>query len=311
MKRYEALAGYELAGCAIRRWNIIAFWGQQWDNPDPLDVRPTRVFFYYPDEPAEAQWAHRDPGRTRGFRGCATAIPDERWVFVADDGEVYVVGGGVDAFESPITGKPFSFFSNVKRVDPGRAIAVGPRRKVFVRQAPNNWLQLAEGLFPEGEQNLDTAGFSDIDAFSPTDMYACGGRGDLWHFDGNVWIQIDVPTNDNLRRLCCASNGIVYVLTGRGQLLTGRNQIWSVISQDLTNQPLESIVDFRGRVVISTQAELFEMADNTFQPAALGNVPPMRSRSFLAVGDGILLVAGSSDACSFDGTTWSVIIPSA
>ena len=46
-------------------------------------------------------------------------------------------------------------------------------------------------------------------------------------------------------------------------------------------------------------------------PASLGDIPPMRSRSFLAVGDGILVVAGSRDACSYDGTMWSVIIPTA
>lgn len=311
MERYEHLEGYELSGCAVRRRNIISFWGQKWDNPDPLDVRPTRVFFFYPDKPEERRWGFREPGDTRGFRGCGVTVPEERWVFVADDGEVYVVGGGVDAFEEPITSKPFSFFSNVKRVPPGRAVAVGPRRKAFVREGPDVWRQLAAGLFPQGDQtNLDSAGFSDVDGFSESDIYACGGRGDLWHFDGNVWTQVDLPTNDNLWRLCCARDGRVYVITGRRAILAGRDQSWTVVTQDLTDEHLESIVDYEGKVIISTQSALFEMAGDVFQPASLGDIPPMRSRSFLAVGDGILVVAGSRDACSFDGTTWSVIIPS-
>ncbi len=310
MGRYEALAGYQLVGCAVRRWNIISFWGQQWENVDPLDIRPTRVYFYYPDEPEGSQWAHRDVGETRGFRGCATTLPVERWVFVADDGEVYVVGGGIDAFEDPIVSKTYTFFSNVKRVSPGRAIAVGPRRKVFVRQGPDDWRQLTQGLFPQGDQTShENSGFSDIDGFSESDMYACGGRGDLWHFDGTMWTPIDLPTNDNTWKICCASDGTVYVLTGRGQILMGRDHSWAVIGQDLTDQPLESIVDYNGKVIISTQDALFELDLGVLRPASLGEIPPMRSRSFLAVGDGILIVAGSTDACSFDGTNWSVIIP--
>ena len=52
-----AAIGVELAGCAIRRWNILAFWGQRREDADPLDVRTTRVFFHYPDEPPEERWA--------------------------------------------------------------------------------------------------------------------------------------------------------------------------------------------------------------------------------------------------------------
>jgi hypothetical protein len=312
MERYEPLTGYQLSGCAVRRRNIMSFWGQKWDNPDPLEVRPTRVYYFYPDKPEERRWAFREPAETRGLRGCAVTNPEERWVFVADDGQVYVAGGGVGAFEEPITSKPFSFFSNVKRVSPGRAVAVGPRRKVFVREAPDRWRQLEAGLFPQGDQtNHDSSGFSDIDGFSESDLYACGGRGDLWHFDGRLWTQVEIPTNDNLWRLCCASNGRVYVITGRREILMGRDQAWTVVSQNLTDQTLESIVVFSDKVIISTESALFEMVGDALQLASLGDMPPMRSRSFLAVGDGILVVAGSSDACSFDGTRWSVIIPSA
>ncbi len=237
-------------------------------------------------------------------------IPEERWVFVADDGLVYTIGGGVDAFEEPIASRPFFFFSNVKRVS-GRAHAVGPCRKVFVRESPDEWRQLEAGLFPQGVQtNHDYSGFSDIDGFSESDLYACGGRGDLWHFDGRLWEQVDIPTNDNLWRLCCASNGIVYVVTGSRQILMGRDQRWTLVSQDLTDQQLESIVAFQGKVIVSTESVLYEMVGDKLQFASLGDMPAMRSCSFLSAEDGILVVAGSRDACCFDGTKWSVIIPS-
>lgn len=311
MDKFEPLDGFELAGCAIRRWNIIAFWGQEWSNPDPLEVRTTRVFFYYPDEHEDDRWAYREIGQARGLRGCGAMLPEERWVFVADDGEVYAVGGGVDAFEDPIVAKPYHFFSNVKCIRSGKAYAVGPRRKVYVRESPDTWRQLAAGLFPDGAQtNLDASGFADIDGFAEDDLYACGGRGELWHFDGKAWSRVDVPTNENLFRVCCASDGLVYVITGGRELLIGRGQNWTMVGQDLTEANFESIVEFGTKVVLSTESALFEVVNGLVRPASLGTMPPMRSCSFLAVGDGIMVVAGSGDACSFDGTTWSVIIKS-
>jgi hypothetical protein len=309
MERFEPLAGYEFSGCAVRRWNIIAFWGQRWDTPDPLETRTTGVFFYYPDEPAEEQWAHREIGRATGLHGCAAGEPEERWVFVADDGEVYVVGGGADDFEQRVSQQRNAYFSNVRGVAAGRAIAVGPRRKVFVRRGPGSWERLDAGLFPQGEQtDLETAGFSDVDGFSDGDLYACGGRGDLWHFNGAVWTRADIPTNADLRRICCASDGQVYVIAGSRQVLKGRGAIWTVVGQGETSRVLESVVDYRGKVLISTEKELLEVTPDGLRQASLGEMPPMRSRAHLAVGDGVLLVAGRDEACSYDGTTWSVIL---
>jgi hypothetical protein len=106
-------------------------------TPNPLDVRVTRVFFFDTDKTDADRWAYREIGKTRGLRGCGVRLPEERWVFVADDGEAYVVGRGADGFEASISPQPYFFFSNVKAVPPGRAYAVGPRRKVFVRNAPD------------------------------------------------------------------------------------------------------------------------------------------------------------------------------
>jgi hypothetical protein len=310
MDKFEPLDGFELAGCAIRRWNIIAFWGQQWGDTDLLDVRTTRVFFHYPDEPEGDRWAYRELGKTRGLRGCGAVLPQERWVFVADDGEVCVVGGGVDGFEAPIVATPRSFFSNVKTIRPGQAYAVGPRRKVYVRDAPDTWRALDAGLLADaGQATHDASGFTDIDGFASDDLYACGGRGELWHFDGAVWRPIDVPTNANLLRLCCAaSTGLVHVVTDGHELLVGRGQRWSLVGHALTAQRFESIVEFGTKVILSTQSAVFECANGSVQPLSLGEMPPMRSCAFLAAGDGILVVSGSSGACSFDGAAWSVIV---
>ncbi len=309
MEQHELFDGFELAGCAIRRRNIIAFWGQRWDNSDPFEVRVSRMYFYNPDRAEADRWAYREISEAMGLRTCAVTLPAERWIFVMDDGAVYVVGQGDDAFENDIVSRPYYFFSNVKCIPPGRACAVGPNRKVYVRDAPDSWRHLAAGLLPTGEQTeLAVSGFADIDGFGEDDLYACGEHGDLWHYNGSLWTPVQVPTNESLERLCCASNGLVYVITDGRKLLVGRNQSWAMIEQDLTNSRFESIVEFGGQVIFSTESALFEVVDGTIRPASLGTMPQMRSCSFLASGDGILVVCGSTDASMFDGTNWSVIL---
>jgi hypothetical protein len=307
--RLPALSEYEFSGCAVRRWNILALYGQQWPNNDPLEQRRTGVFFYYPDEDPDEQWAYREVGFATGIHGCAAMQPEERWIFLLDDGEVYVVGGGVDDYEAAVTNNQKMFFSNVKQIAGGFAFAVGPHRKVFRRDAPDSWVRLDQGLYPSGGQaDLEHAGFNDIDGFSPSDLYACGGRGDLWHYNTAVWEPVDVPTNAVLENICCARDGQVYVTTNRRQILKGRGSHWEIIEQSATEQVFESIVDFNGRILISTEATIYELVAGDFRPADLGHVPLQRSRAHMAVGDGILLVAGKDEAASFDGTSWSVII---
>src|SRR5688572_14175534 len=105
--RYEYLAGYQFSDCYVRRWNIIGFAAQKWSNSDSLEQRDTAIFFYYPDEPSDEppdkMWAFSYLGESTGVHGCAAFKPNERWIFVTDDGEVYVVGEGDDDWENPIS----------------------------------------------------------------------------------------------------------------------------------------------------------------------------------------------------------------
>ena len=126
-----------------------------------------------------------------------------------DDGEVYVVGMGDDDWEEPITKTPHQYFSNMKSIDSGHAIAVGSRRKVFLREEAGEWNKLDAGLFPDEENTtLRDAGFQDLDGFGENDMYACGGRSDLWRFDGARWQKIDVPPNMGLKMYVVRAMGL-------------------------------------------------------------------------------------------------------
>jgi hypothetical protein len=302
----DLLRKFEIAGCTVRRRDNIAFTTQNWDVTDSMVPRPTMMFFHYRDEPKADQWAVREWDQMTGIHGCACFKPGERYVFVSDPGEVYVNGMGDDGDEPAIDSSSKQFFSSVKCVAGGFAYAAGLGRAVYKRTAPGKWKCLSGGtMTAKLPADLDRAGFEDVDGFSDTDLYACGGRGDLWHYDGKKWSREDVPTNANLTRICCAADGKVYVTTNIAQVLTGRSGTWKLLKAD-TDDPFVDIVDFDSRVLISTDDAILEVKGSAVVPAKLG-VPKMTLYSHLASRDGVLLVAGSKEAFLFDGKKWHKI----
>lgn len=307
-------AGLDFTGCFIRRRNIIAFTAIKSEADDPLETEDVAAYIYLPegtpDRPG-ARWNGGEIASATGLHGCTVFEPKERCVFVTDDGEVFIVGKGESDWEKPVWKERRLYFTNVKSVRGSCAIAVGHGRKVYIRKAANDWIQLSNGLFPQGEDTeLDDAGFDDIDGFSEEDMYACGGEGDLWHYNGNAWTQVDIPTNDELKNICCAEDGIVYITTDNNDVIRGRNAIWEIIDEDKPDEGIESIVSFNGQVLLSTESEIYTIEGEAFTPVDLGNMPEMNAKSYLAAGDGILVVAGSDEAALYDGKEWSVILQS-
>ncbi|NHZ42693.1 hypothetical protein [Massilia aquatica] len=75
---------------------------------------------------------------------------------------------------------------------------------------------------PKKTDDLDASGFQDIDGFSPEDIYAVGGKGDVWHVDGQQWTQLPFPSEMNLSSVCCAPDGVVYIGAGSGTVFKGR-----------------------------------------------------------------------------------------
>lgn len=120
-------------------------------------------------------------------------------------------------------------------------------------------------------------------------------------------MNVDVPTNADLQNICCAEDGHVYITTGTNEILRGRDGAWDIIEQDVTGNALESIVDFNGKVIVSTIPELYYLDGNVlkvFEPKK----PEVNSRAHVAAGDGMLVVAGDDEATMYDGKSWSVIL---
>jgi hypothetical protein len=265
------------------------------------------IFFYNPGKAIADQWAAREWDQTTGIHGCACYQPNERWVFVADPGEVYVVGQGDDGDEAKVFKEKHSYISSVRCVAGGFAYAVGTGRKVFRRTGPNRWERLStKELIASLPADLGDAGFSDIGGYSAKDVYACGSRGDLWHFDGKRWKALQCPTNANLEKLVCATDGNVYITTNRNEIVVGRDNKWKVMAVDIGDQLLQEIVSYKKHVIVSTDEDIFDVASGKATPLPFGK-PSMSNFAHLASADGVLLVAGVDESFWYDGKRWNKI----
>jgi len=137
--------------------------------------------------------------------------------------------------EEPIPLLSNCSLSSISVID-GQAYVVGAWRTVFRRDGVNSWTCLHGNDAKEVEKlqksNRDI-GFNDIDGFSKDEIYACGGDGDLWSYDGKKWKAIDAPTNKAISSICCASNGKVYIGCYDGTLIEGRGSNWKVLKENL------------------------------------------------------------------------------
>jgi hypothetical protein len=304
----EDLAEFGIEGCFVRSKDMFAFTAQRWEEDDALVPRPTAVFFHFPEDKKAEQWAFREWRHTTGIHGCACFEPAERWVFIADAGEVYVLGQGDDDDERSIARKKPAFFTSLRCIAGGHAYAVGIGREVHRRTAPNKWQRLTtEDLTKTLKGKLENAGFDDIDGFAEDDLYACGPQGNLWHFDGKRWTQQEVPTNANFGKILCAPDGRVYLTTDGHDLWVGRKGKWKAIRIDLAGEvSLQELAAYEDLVIVSTDDALHEVSTGEPRPLPIGQ-PPMRSFAHLASGDGVLLVAGVDEAFFYNGSRWKKI----
>jgi len=199
-----------------------------------------------------------------------------------------------------------SFTKKLKCID-GSAYAVGQGRCVFKRTATNQWEPVLNGLiWPEGMSTADM-GFSDIHGPDESNMYAVGGCGDVWHYDGTKWQWCDFPSNEQLSAVVVAPNGDVYISGEGGSLWRGQLHTWkkiytggsSVLNKDLVWYQDQLWVSSDYQLKIWNGKELVRPLYNDKQIVMAGNMD---------VYENLLLVADLSTVMLFDGTDWHTIV---
>ena len=256
------------------------------------EVEHARFIAFY-----QNQLAHMGDRNWAPAAACVAKQPNEKFIAVGEDGDVFTYVGGQSADEK-ITPKP-----NVLRamgVVEGFPLACGMKRQVYRRTGNNTWAALHAPPPAEGEN----AGFEAIAGFALTEIYAVGWNGEIWQYDGAAWTNRASPTNLILTGVCCAGDDHVYVCGQRGTLLRGRNDVWDVVDLGEFTDDFWDVRWFNGVLYLATMKNLYELTPTGVLPVDFGPDQPATCYR-LTDAQGVLWSVGESDVFSFDGTAWT------
>ena len=192
---------------------------------------------------------------------------------------------------------------------------VGSARRMQKRIGNGKWQEITKEI-PVPQAYLDVNGdemsaydWRDASGFSENDIYACGGHGDLWHFDGKIWRQVDFPSNELLNNICCAEDGNVYIGGNLGRLWMGRNDEWKLVSDNEFSMPWKDIAFFQGMLYLGSDFGLWTFNGKEIATAETPVGIQLCAGSCIDISyeKDRLLTAGQHGACLFDGKNWEIL----
>jgi hypothetical protein len=335
-KWQECIKGFSIFDCAITRADRVFF--TLVENKPDRDIIPiTRFLHCMLDHPLATRFYYRAFDQF-SFTYMAFATEPNRELLAVDvSGHTYSYSAnheGLDSeLESPwlnnhiIKDNMRSSIRALKRVN-GVVYALASERQIFKREAINRWHTLTntpEGIpFPmktkPGGGSATSMGMKDLSAFSPSDMYAAGGKGDLWHYNGKAWKQISFPSNELLSTICCAGDGQVYITGQNGSLWAGRDDSWTKLQDGEISLPFKDSEWFAGKLycgndyglwVKDEKNQLIPLRDAFEDDASMNSDIAMSSGRIDISPDGtLMLTAGPQGASLYDGKKWELLFNS-
>jgi hypothetical protein len=247
---------------------------------------------------------------------CGTTIchyPERRFLALSQKGgHILRMGGGESGIEelSPcmkgFKRKP-GLMREIRGIAGGRAYAVGTGRQAYRRENTGVWRCIDQWSQTDSRE-LTRFSFESIDGFSEEDIYAVGWEGEIWHYDGKKFKQIQSPTNLSLHQVKCAADGLVYIVGKNGILIRGRDEQWEVIEQDQTTSDIWGVAWFQGCVYVATTQMVFGLANNNLERIDFKEGAIPASCYHLSTTDDVLWSIGPEDIVEFDGKNWTRIV---
>jgi hypothetical protein len=310
----QTLQGFEITGVAVRDSSTLQLLARKAVTADEgshlLDHQiPTRILSVFlndpPDDTVESQELHGMAYPRLGVSRKPFVRPGGLVASMNRNGDVWPLGGGNGPAEEISPGQRPAV-QRLKCLD-GFTYSVGLGRRVFKRVAVGQWVRLDTIPAPATDAEVDAAGFNDLDAFSASDMYAVGGRGDVWHFDGGAWRPMGFPTNEQLGTVTCAGDGNVYITSEGGSLWVGQKSTWRLLQEQRSSVLCNDAHWFNHQLWLCSDYAL-----RVWNGKELA-VPEHEGRPIVASGhmdayDGLLAVADLWTVSTFDGQTWRKVV---
>jgi len=127
--------------------------------------------------------------------------------------------------------------NKLKAID-GCMYACGGGRSFRKRVGKDKWHSYSHEI-PIALMHADSEwydlGFRDFDGFQENDIYAAGGSGDVWNYDGKSWRQLPFPGNIQIETVCCGQDGLDYISGEEGVTFVGKEDTWEKIDGPYLN----------------------------------------------------------------------------
>lgn len=307
----EGFKGYVITGIAVRTNDIVyllarADWSQ--DKVSRLDDHeiPTRVIsLYEEDEQLEIGGVELGPFERPVLGVSLKPIGQALVVSNAMHAPVLPIGGGRADWDLEFMEKGnFPFCSKMKCID-GYTWAVGHNRQVYRRADIGKWEVLNKK--GDGEGQFFDLGFDDLDGFSEQDVYAAGGKGDVWHYNGSQWTKCKFPSEEQLNVVCCAKDGYVYI-AGRKGIWKGKADNWEKVCEIDTSNPIKTARWFKDKLWMTTDYGMYIWDGKNIQTEVIYNGYRLPIQGKLDCTEDILFVANTYAVWSFDGEIWTEVL---
>ncbi len=320
----NVIEDYYIVDCAVRNRNIFGFALDRFYTDEEVEeeerngwdrfLRHKRIAIFFRNKPHGVRLTGENLGNWgRLVMGASNSPKGQILLIEREKDRIFTFGSGFKGEEIPVDREHpdlngFGVFTKIKTFE-GQAFMCGSSRSLTRRIAQNRYDSRYLKLKPPREPDAEIThiGFLDFDMFSETDIYAAGGKGDLWHFNGEAWRQIQLPTNTWLETVCCGGDGMVYVSGYEGLLFMGRDDRWMKINDGGVMFGWKDMVWFEDRAWATGQMGLWSIKDGQVE-----HVPELPSdihacSGNLYVNDGVMLMAGFGGACFRENGEWHSI----
>ena len=306
--------GWLITDCALRNEEFLALCLRKTVSADEASAIwdsdiPTRLVFIKLKDHASNNWGDTtfDQGFDLPVLGVSRLPFSHPQGMLASknlDGDVWARGSNLDGPLEQIHkgGEPFP--KRLKCIN-GITYCVSAFRRIYKRIAIGQWVPMQKG-FPSTKRDLNQ-GFNDLDAFSESDMYAVGGNGDIWHYDGKQWSQMGFPSNVELGTVTCAGDGNVYISGEGGSLWVGQKSTWKSIYKGSSSILWNDALWFENKLWLSSDYQFRTWNGKDLEPVTHeGKDVPMTGH--MDAYDGLLAIASSEYVMTYDGTNWKTIV---
>ena len=316
--KYDIIfSGYYIIGVAAGSNGCIYLTLREAADIDPvMEERRAlkRIVTFHSDKSIDNSWRFITYKNMNRIHSATTETPSNQYVGVDVRREVLVIENDFSGLEDPIPeGRPVR---NCRTIC-GRLYIVGSARYVVRRIDKNNWQTLSNGIkLPTKEEVknrrgemlfLSAAGFDCIDGFSESDIYAAGGKGDVWHFDGDEWRQIHFPSNMLIESICCGQDGHVYIGAQSGTVFKGRKDQWKMIHRGALTLPFRQMVWFQDRVWATSDYGVWQIIGDDVIEADLPAEVRMCS-GYISCTENILVLAGYFGVARLENGHWDILV---